>query len=93
MHAVWKYPLEIGKTIGVIMPTDSTACHVGEQEGVVCLWAEVDTGKGVEERFRRFRVVGTGWEYSDQERNAMDYVGTVQIGSFVWHVFEVYEAS
>lgn len=34
---------------------------------------------------RYFRLVPTGWDFNDEH---LEYLGIVQGGSFVWHVFE-----
>jgi len=52
----------------------------------VCLWAMTDTDEGRKVR-RMFRVYGTGREIKEPLED-LDYIGTVQTGPFVWHVFE-----
>ena len=58
----------------------------GTAKETVCLWALVDTDEGRMVR-RMFRIYGTGRKIREPRRN-LNYIGTVQIGSFVWHIFE-----
>ena len=47
------------------------------------LWALVDDAKPSE--IRKISVVGTGWNI---DGNPGTYIGTVQDGMYVWHVFD-----
>ena len=49
------------------------------------MWVLVDPNKPIGER--TFAIVGTGYPMPDDI--PMTYLDTVQIRSFVWHVFEV----
>ena len=53
---------------------------------IPCVWALVNTEEGKTVR-RMFRVYGTGREIKEP-LEGLDYIGTVQTGPFVWHVFE-----
>lgn len=98
---IWKYPLQITDgPQGVTMPDESCVIHCAGQHGALTLWAIVKPGApGV---LRYFRVYGTGHPgvptghvtynedcYRENPVLGSDYVGTVQMGSLVWHVFEV----
>ena len=52
----------------------------------VCLWAVVNTEEAKLVR-RLFRIYGTGREIKEP-LESLNYIGTVQTGPFVWHVFE-----
>ena len=52
----------------------------------VCLWAMSNTEESKTVR-RMFRIYGTGKPIDEDPAN-LDYIGTVQTGSFVWHIFE-----
>lgn len=52
----------------------------------VCLWAMSNTLESRKVR-RMFRIYGTGRPIGEDPAN-LDYIGTVQTGPFVWHVFE-----
>ena len=58
----------------------------GQRDETVCLWAMSNTDESRKVR-RMFRVYGTG-KPIQEDPAALDYIGTVQTGSFVWHVFE-----
>lgn len=55
----------------------------GEYEPVPTLWAEVDPN--ADRAWTTFWLVGTGF---DVPPGVVRYVGTVQTGSFVWHLYE-----
>ena len=52
----------------------------------VCLWAISNTDANRKVR-RLFRIYGTGRPI-EEPLESLTYIGTVQTGSFVWHVFE-----
>ena len=52
----------------------------------VCLWAMSNTDESRKVR-RMIRVYGTGRPIEEDPAD-LDYIGTVQTGPFVWHVFE-----
>ncbi len=52
----------------------------------VCLWAMSNTDESRKVR-RMFRIFGTGRPIDEDPAN-LDYIGTVQTGPFVWHIFE-----
>ena len=52
----------------------------------VCLWAMSNTEESKTVR-RMFRIYGTGKPINEDPLD-LDYIGTVQTGPFVWHVFE-----
>ncbi len=55
------------------------------QDGTPCLWAVCDPNAQLVER--RFDTFGTGWNFEFDPTHLL-YIGTYQIGSFVWHLFE-----
>lgn len=65
------------------------------QNGIICLWAVVDVPEigRPDQRFdplmtrRQLFVYGTGREISNYEKR--EYLGTVQRGALVWHVFQL----
>lgn len=67
------------------MPEGAQILSAQIQNGEVCLWALVDTEKPLKNK--EIRIYGTGhpYEYTDQDAK---YIGTVQLKSFVWHIFE-----
>jgi hypothetical protein len=85
---IWKWPLlgnpEIATDHPTIdMPYGANVLCIQTQNGVPCVWAEVDSTEPTE--IRRFVIVGTGQPIPD---DADRYVGTWQSGPFVFHLFE-----
>lgn len=82
---IYKYPLELTGTQNVVLPFATNILTAQVQNGVICLWA---VGDQDDERkvSRVIRIVGTGHRFDDADR--CHYIGTVQIDSFVWHIFE-----
>jgi len=58
----------------------------GPRDETVCLWAMSNTDESRKVR-RMFRVYGTGRPIEEDPAD-LDYIGTVQTGPVVWHVFE-----
>ncbi len=100
MNTVYKYPLGIldtGDLREIEMPQGARILGVqvvkamGGYLGVLevetpCIWALVNTEEGKTVR-RMFRVYGTGRPIKEP-LESLTYIGTVQTGPFVWHVFE-----
>jgi len=87
---VWKYDLAVTDVQEVMMPSGAALLHVGIQhpnEGRlrwIQLWAWVDREEPT--CSRRIAVVGTG--NPAPPMNEARYVGSVQDGPFVWHIFD-----
>jgi hypothetical protein len=82
---IWKFPLGDGMAQDIEMPMHAEILTVQVQHGHVCLWAKV-APENVKKP-RRIHIVGTGHEVP---KGAFGYIGTVQQGVFVWHIFEEY---
>lgn len=86
---IFKYSLALTRVQGVSMPRNAQILSVQYQEGLLCMWALVD---GAAEPVKReICIYGTGHEvFVAPTRRAvlLSYVGTVQQGPFVWHVFD-----
>jgi len=84
MKRVFKYELsQSTKTLEI--PGGARIVNVNGQNGVVCLWAIVDSENSLEKR--TFQIYGTGHPIEDDRAEA--YVGTAHVAPFVWHVFEL----
>jgi len=84
MRTIHKFPLfRIGQVNEVEMARDAIPRRVAMQDGVLCMWAEVDTD--TPKKTRRFSVVGTGRPIHENG----SYIGTCDDGPFVWHVLEL----
>lgn len=92
MKSVWQYGLAITRNEQHIpMPRGAKLLTFQLQNGMPYLWMEVDTDARREDRV--FRMVGTGWDWSERDHGRMGYIGTVQIDGFVWHYYERLEAA
>lgn len=85
MNTIWKYSVVTAKTRQCFeMPVGAKVLHVAEQNGLICLWAQVDPYEtNLDSRY--FHVVGTGNKIPDK---AGEFVGTALVGEFVFHLFE-----
>lgn len=82
---IFKYPLDVNDN-EIAMPIDSHILSVGEQDGRLFMWAMVneESTAGI----RKITVVGTGWELKNSMARR-PFLGTVQVGAYVWHVFDI----
>lgn len=83
---IWKSAL-IPDNSGVAtvhMDVDGKVLCVQMQNGVPALWFETEAAP-LQTADRRFYVLPTGLA---TVRNNTKYIGTVQDGSFVWHIYE-----
>ncbi len=85
MSRIYKYPLvELGE-ITLSLPKAAKILCVQTKNDLPNLWVMVDPEE-TEMYQRKFFVVGTGHDFPGQFN--VIYIGTCQIGPFVWHVFE-----
>lgn len=80
MKTVFKYEISAGP---MEMPKGSQVLSFQDQRGTLCLWALVDPEAPTQTR--QFQVIGTGHEVDPNS----SFIGTTQVGPFVWHLFEV----
>lgn len=90
-RCIWKFTLEVTDRQAIEMPAgaeilDVQIQRISDDSRLLCLWAIVDSR--AEREMRSIAIVGTGNPMS-LDLSAEDYIGTVQDGMFVWHVFEV----
>lgn len=83
-RTIYKYPVTPDENAEVYIDAPGTCkpLAVQMQDGVPCLWAEVDPDSPI--YLHRFDVVGTGWHVPD----GSVYVGSWQDGSYVWHLYD-----
>ena len=82
---IWKFTLELKDRQIVMMPKGAKIIAIQEQAGAICLWAIVDPNANLASRM--FAIAGTGMPLSSH-LGPESHLATVQIGRFVWHVFE-----
>lgn len=83
MKIIWKFPIELTDEQRIEIPAGSKILSAQVQNGQICIWAIVDDSE-VETEYRPVAIVGTGnklWCFD------WEFVGTVQQGDFVWHIF------
>lgn len=83
MKTIYKYPLIATDLQYIDMPNGAVILTVQMQGGAMCLWAQVDLDKA--EVVRVIAVYGTG---NLMPAEAGQYVGSVQMPPFVWHVYD-----
>jgi len=94
MKMVYKYPLkglENAALLEVEMRQGSRILALQMLDRIPCLWVMVNTDERKLVR-RLLRIYGTGRPIEEDPAD-LDYIGTVQMGPFVWHVFERKEPS
>ena len=83
MRTIWKYELGILDEQSINMPCPAKLLKVGEQNGVLCVWMEVDPSN--KQETQKFYIRGTGHELTGQESR---FCGTVVMSyGLVWHVY------
>lgn len=96
---IWKYVLELQDYQTIVMSEGAQILSVAVQgagrsvydKGDICLWAMVDTSKASERR--HIEIIGTGNPVPDDKGLDRKFIGTVQQGPFVWHIFEKIDMS
>lgn len=82
-RVIYKYPIKLEDEQVVSVPAGATWLSVHVQDGQICLWAAVNPEAKKEQVPVSIR--GTGRPVGNLF--SRDYLGTVQQGQFVWHVF------
>jgi hypothetical protein len=85
MTFIYKYSLHLVEKQTIKMPYGSIIIAVQLQFNVITLWVRFAESKVLPLVNRIFSVHGTGHPIDESEI----YLGTVQQGSFVWHIFEI----
>lgn len=81
---IFKYELKIATTQCIYIPKESKILSVGVQKANIVLWVLVT--EAIENVPRIIEVCGTG--RTIPESNKLNFIGTVIINPFVWHIFE-----
>lgn len=87
MPRIFKYPLRVTDSQYVSMPEGATILSAKVQGSEIVLWAIVDKDNLPEDR--TIAIVGTGEEFPQLE--FMPHIDTVQLGDYVWHIFDATE--
>lgn len=81
---IWKFPIS-HHPLPTLIPEGGEILSAQDQSRTICVWALVDPEAALKPR--DIRIFGTGSLLNVPER--AKFIGTVQQGPFVWHVFEV----
>ena len=85
MKQIYKYPLQIVVSQQLCLHEDFKILSVAEQQGVLCLWTEVDTLNTPQKV--KIIVHGTGTIFPPETEEAT-FIGTVLMSNgLVWHVY------
>lgn len=84
---IFKYQLPIeAENAKVMLPEGAVILSLQVQNGEPCMWALVDDAKPPVVRWLRW--AGTGHYISIDELRDLNFIGTVQLGAYVFHLFE-----
>lgn len=83
---IFKYILKETDCQRVSMPRGAKLLSVDVQRGSLCLWAIVAPDEPHKERI--IFIYGTGHPFPDEDDCPQMFLGTVQQGQLVWHIFE-----
>ena len=87
MSVIHKYQLGNSKHTLIETPIGAEIIKCDVQNEIITLWACVDENNLEEKEIRLFHILATG-EHFDKSR--LQYIDSVFIGPYVWHVFEEY---
>ena len=87
MRSIWKFRLTGGNT--PIKEKVIKWLSAGyDPSGDICVWAIVDPEAGMDERIEYdILQIGTGWDFNQNELDNMEFIGTVEEGPYMWHIF------
>jgi len=83
---IWKFELETTDKQRIKIPLGAEILTIQTQDGVPCIWALVNPDNTNEDIF--IEIFGTGHEINYGMGADRKYLGTYQLGSLVFHVFE-----
>lgn len=84
VRMIYKYPLELKELQILDMYEQSEIIGVQIQDNEIVMWALVDNEKDMIEC--AIKLYGTGHTIRDNI-NDLSFIGTVQLNSYVWHLF------
>ncbi len=83
---IWKFELKITDTQDVKMPSGTKILSVQNQNNKACLWGLLVPNGNNE--LRTIEIFGTGSIIPYDGGVERVFIGTIQDGTLVWHVFE-----
>ena len=87
MRSIWKFGLTGSNTR--IKEKVIKWLSVGyDPSGNICVWAIVDPEADIDEKVEYdILQIGTGWDFSQNELDNMEFIGTVKEELYMWHIF------
>lgn len=85
---IWKFSIDAMK-INKVREKIMDWLYVGfDPKGKLCVWGIVDPDAAEEQKKDYLiELVGTGHDFSEEFYHAAEFIGTVNDGPFMWHVF------
>jgi hypothetical protein len=83
MKTIYKYVLQVQDQQTLSLPEGAEILSVQVQYGAPTLWALVDVGAPA--KAQQIHCYGTGHDVPDRPTI---HIGTVQLGTYVWHFFK-----
>lgn len=83
---IYKYEVPAGKVPRINFPEGAQVLSAEFQNGVFVIWALVDTEKPTTDT-REVLILATGQSANDRDLWEHEYVNTVGVSGFVFHVF------
>lgn len=85
MKTIWKFPLVLTDEQIITVPAGKQFLCAQVQNDVIALWARVETNAPLEGAAIRMYLGGQ----PIPDEDTLAYIGTVQLGIYVWHIFEL----
>lgn len=90
MITIYKYPIQpSAEEIDLSIPGGGPVISAGvDPTGQMCVWAMVDLEQ--EDKPVKIYCVGTGWplDWIIEKSPAIEFIGTIKDGFYMWHVFK-----
>lgn len=86
---IFKYELELIDKQTIDLPTNHQVLSVGVQNNKIMLWVKIDPQSPPTRE--TFYIIGTGNSMPENCSKYSNFIGTVQMPPFVWHVFKEYQ--
>lgn len=87
MRSIWKFGLT-GSNTQIKEKVIKWLSAGYDSSKNICVWAIVDPEAETNEKVEYdILQIGTGWDFSQDELDNMEFIGTVKEGSYMWHIF------
>ena len=87
MRSIWKFRLT-GDSTPIKEKVIKWLSAGYDTSGDICVWAIVDPEVGIDEKVEYdILKIGTGWDFSQDELNNMEFIDAVKEGPYMWHIF------